>query len=243
MGSPQDYAGRLARLERFLPARRTQAPAIAEPQAGKAEFWHRRRKVIAAGFGKLEELSSHDRADGMTTDVFSTRIAASVSEEPRQGLHRAVFESVAKNIPGRLPAPSVPAGIPQHRRPLDSRHVSNTHNRRPTTVGAGAYPRSGGRAPGRSEPPRQSDFRAAGRRDKLARGIGVGRTPRCGNCGRIDQFAAVAFGVLVPLGAGTEGSQSGEKRRMMCSGTASSDRRQGGQPCSRLSPGLALAPS
>ena len=93
--SSQDYAGRLARLERFLPARRTQAPAIAGPQAGKAEFWQRRRQIIAAGFGKLEELSRHDRADGMTTDVFSTRIAASVSEEPRQGLHRAIFESVA----------------------------------------------------------------------------------------------------------------------------------------------------
>jgi hypothetical protein len=92
---PQDHAGRLARLERFLPARRTQTPAVSRSQAGKAELWHRRRKIIAAGFGKLEELSSHDGADGVTTDVFSARIAASVSEEPRQGLHRAVFESVA----------------------------------------------------------------------------------------------------------------------------------------------------
>ena len=74
--SPQNHAGRLARLERFLPARRTHTPAVAGPQAGKAEFWHRRREIVAAGFGKLEEVSSHDRADGMTTDVFSTRIAA-----------------------------------------------------------------------------------------------------------------------------------------------------------------------
>ena len=119
--SPQQYPGRLARLERFLPARRTQAPAVAGPQAGKAEFWHRRRKIIAPGFGKLEELSSHDGADGMTTDVFSTRMAASVSEEPRQRLHRAVFELVAKNISGRFwPAPSVPAIILQHRQPLTS---------------------------------------------------------------------------------------------------------------------------
>ena len=118
MRSPQDHAGRLARLERFLPACRAQAPTVARSQAGKAELWRRRRKIIAAGLGKLEELSSHDGADGMTTDVFSTRIAASVSEEPRQGLHRAVFESVAQDIPGRSwPAPSVPAVIPQHRRP------------------------------------------------------------------------------------------------------------------------------
>jgi hypothetical protein len=58
-------------------------------------LWNRRRKIIAAGFGKLEELSSHDGADGMTAEVFSTRIAAAVSEEPRDGLHRAVFEWIA----------------------------------------------------------------------------------------------------------------------------------------------------
>jgi hypothetical protein len=40
--SSQDYAGRLARLERVLPARRIEAPAVAGPQAGKAEFWQRR---------------------------------------------------------------------------------------------------------------------------------------------------------------------------------------------------------
>ena len=95
VSSPQDHAGRAARRERFLPARRTQAPAVVGPQAGKAKLWHRRRKIIAVGFGKLEELSSHDGADGVATGVFSTRIAAAVSKEPRNGLHRAVFESLA----------------------------------------------------------------------------------------------------------------------------------------------------
>jgi hypothetical protein len=85
MRSPQNHAGRLAGLERFLPARRTQAPAVAGPQAGKAKLRRRRRKIIAVGFGKLEELSSHDGADGMTADVFSTRIAAAVSKEPVMG--------------------------------------------------------------------------------------------------------------------------------------------------------------
>jgi hypothetical protein len=56
---------------------------------------HRRCQIIAAGFGKLEELSSHDGANDMATDVFSTRVAAAVSKEPCNGLHRAVFESVA----------------------------------------------------------------------------------------------------------------------------------------------------
>jgi hypothetical protein len=55
VSSPQDHAGRAARLQRFAPAGRTQAPAVAGPQAGKAELGHRRRKIIAAGFGKLEK--------------------------------------------------------------------------------------------------------------------------------------------------------------------------------------------
>jgi hypothetical protein len=40
-------------------------------------------------------LVRHDGADGITADVFSTRIATSISKEPRNGLHRAVFESLA----------------------------------------------------------------------------------------------------------------------------------------------------
>jgi hypothetical protein len=43
---------------------------------------HRRRKIIAAEFGKLKELSGHDGADGVAANVFSTRIAAAVSKEP-----------------------------------------------------------------------------------------------------------------------------------------------------------------
>src|SRR5580704_18789546 len=35
VSSPQDHAGRAARLQRFAPAGRTQAPAVAGPQAGK----------------------------------------------------------------------------------------------------------------------------------------------------------------------------------------------------------------
>ena len=37
VSSPQDHAGRLANFQRFLPAGRAQAPAVAGPQAGKAD--------------------------------------------------------------------------------------------------------------------------------------------------------------------------------------------------------------
>src|SRR5271155_2937474 len=62
--SPRETAScAAARLQRFAPAGRTQAPAVAGTQAGKAELGHRRRKIIAAGFGELEKRGGHDGAD------------------------------------------------------------------------------------------------------------------------------------------------------------------------------------
>ena len=46
VSSPQDHAGRMARLQRLLPAGRTQAPTVAGRQAGKAVLRHRRRKIM-----------------------------------------------------------------------------------------------------------------------------------------------------------------------------------------------------
>jgi hypothetical protein len=124
VSSPQDHAGRAAHLQRFAPAGRTQAPAVAGPQAGKAELGHRHREIIAAGFGKLEKRGGHDDADRVAADVFSTGVAAAVTKEPCLGLHRADVEPVAEDIPGRARATStVPAVIPQHCRPLDRRHA------------------------------------------------------------------------------------------------------------------------
>ena len=48
VSSPQDHAGRAARLQRFAPAGRTQTPAVAGPQAGKAELGRRARPLRAA---------------------------------------------------------------------------------------------------------------------------------------------------------------------------------------------------
>ena len=101
VSSPQDHAGRAARLQRFAPAGRTQAPAVAGPQAAKAEFGHRRRKIIAARFGKLEKRGGHDGADRVVAGVFATGVAAAVTKEPRLGLHRADVEPLAEDIPGR----------------------------------------------------------------------------------------------------------------------------------------------
>ncbi len=113
VSSPQDHAGRIARLQRFAPAGRTQAPAVAGPQAGKAELGHRCRKIIAAGFGKLEKRVSHDGADRVAADIFSAGVAAAVTKEARLGAHRTDVKPFAEDIPGRVRATStVPTVVP-----------------------------------------------------------------------------------------------------------------------------------
>ena len=103
----QDHAGRLARLECFLPTRSTEAPTVAGFQALKAEFWHRCRKIVAARFGKLEKLGGHDSADRMATDILSPSVAAAVSKEPRHWSYRADFEPIAEHVTGCAP-PTAP---------------------------------------------------------------------------------------------------------------------------------------
>ena len=111
----QDHAGRLARLECFLPTGCTQAPTIAGFQAAKAELRHRCRKIVAAGFGKLEKPGGHDGADRVATDVLSPSVAAAVSKEPRHWVHRADFEPVTEHVTGcARPTASITAVVPQH---------------------------------------------------------------------------------------------------------------------------------
>ena len=115
MSSPQHHAGRATRLQCFAPAGRAQAPAVAGPEAGKAELGQGRRKIIAARIGKLEKLGSNNDTHRVASDVFSIGVAATVAKEPRLGLHRADVEPVAEDIPRRAWVTStVPAFVPQH---------------------------------------------------------------------------------------------------------------------------------
>src|SRR6476661_3089353 len=100
MSGAQDHAGRLARLECFLPTRSTEAPTVAGFQAAKTEFRHRCRKIVAAGFGKLEKRGGHDGADRVATDILSPSVAAAVSKEPRHWAYRADFEPLTEHVTG-----------------------------------------------------------------------------------------------------------------------------------------------
>src|SRR5262245_10961331 len=62
----------------LLPAGGAQTPAIAGLEAGKLEFRHRRAEVIAAGLGEVQELGSHQHAEGVRAAILSARVAAAV---------------------------------------------------------------------------------------------------------------------------------------------------------------------
>src|SRR5437660_4670673 len=115
--SAQHHVGGLARLERFLPTRRAQAPAVARLEAGKAELRHRRRKIIAAGFGKGEEIGGHDDTNRVAADVLARRVAAAVAKEARHWFYRADFEPLAEHVAGGVaPTFAMRPVIPQHLR-------------------------------------------------------------------------------------------------------------------------------
>jgi hypothetical protein len=115
VSSAQDHAGRLARLECFLPTGCTEAPTVAGFQAAKAEFRPRRRKIVAAGSGKLEERGRHDRADRVAADILLPSVAAAVAKETRHGVYRADFQPVTEHVAGCAPpTAAMTAVVPQH---------------------------------------------------------------------------------------------------------------------------------
>src|SRR5690606_11917184 len=77
----EDDARRGAGLERLLPARRAEAPAVAGPEAREAVFRHRRGEIVSGARAEGEELGRHQRADRMRSHIFAVGVAAAVAEE------------------------------------------------------------------------------------------------------------------------------------------------------------------
>src|SRR5258708_19063407 len=72
--------------ERFLPARRAHAPAVAGLEAGEAVLRHRGGEVVAAGLGEFQEPRRRHDADGVAAAARRTGVAATVAEQPRPPL-------------------------------------------------------------------------------------------------------------------------------------------------------------
>src|ERR1700680_2746658 len=79
-------AWRMAGVERLLPARRAQAPAIARLQPVEAELRQRGREVVAGGLRKRKELGVDLGADRVQPDILGAGIAAAFAVEPGQRL-------------------------------------------------------------------------------------------------------------------------------------------------------------
>jgi len=130
MCSSQDHARRTPHLQRFLPPGCAQTPAITGLQSGKAEFWDRRREIIAAGLRILKKSRGHNGAHGVTTDVFAAGVTAAVAKETRHRAQGADFESIAQHVPGLVaPAAATLASvISQHRDSLHRRSLPRFEN-------------------------------------------------------------------------------------------------------------------
>ena len=143
MCSAQHHARRVPCLQRFLPSRCAQAPAITGLQSRKAEFRDRRREIIAAGLRIFKKSRGHDGAHGVAADVLAAGVAASIAKKTRHRAQGADFESIAQHVLG-LASPAAAAlarVISQHRDSLHRRSFpcfDNVHC--VLSVSASAYP-------------------------------------------------------------------------------------------------------
>jgi hypothetical protein len=88
----------------FLPARRTQhhrSPGLSPPRPNSGTGVE---KIVAARFGKIEKLGSHDRANRITTDP---GVAAAIAIKPCRRFDRAYVKRFPKHVACCRP-PTVP---------------------------------------------------------------------------------------------------------------------------------------
>src|SRR5690242_7605897 len=87
-----------AGVERLLPARRAQAPAVARLEAGEAVLWHRRGEIVAGGLREGEELGGHDDANRVQAVILAAGVAAGVAIEAGQRLGGAGPQRAAQHV-------------------------------------------------------------------------------------------------------------------------------------------------
>src|SRR5262249_8773542 len=95
VGCRQHHAWGGSGLERLLPARRAQAPAVAWLEAGKAEFRVRGGKIVANGLRESQELHRRLYAHSVDTGILRTGVAAAGAVEAGERLGRAEGDRLA----------------------------------------------------------------------------------------------------------------------------------------------------
>lgn len=97
----EHHERRFSRFFCFLPTPSTQTPAITRLEPRKTVLRHRRRQVIPAALRERQEISRHNRAYRVRTDVFSPGITTTVAEKPRHRSLRTYRQRTTENITGR----------------------------------------------------------------------------------------------------------------------------------------------
>src|SRR4051794_3884497 len=87
-------------LQRLLPARGAQTPAVVGLESRKAERGLRSGEIIPAFTRELQERGGHMRTDNMPADVFGAGVAAAVAEEARQWARATLRQRAAQYVAG-----------------------------------------------------------------------------------------------------------------------------------------------
>ena len=98
MGCTQDDVRRHARLQRFLPTRRAQAPSVTRAKSGKPELQPGGHKIVIAQPAVLQEIGCHASADYVRACVPWPGIAASISVKAGEGLLTAQLQRLTQYI-------------------------------------------------------------------------------------------------------------------------------------------------
>ncbi len=97
-----------AGLQRFLPARRTQAPLVARLQSWKTPLQIGSRKIVPGRFRKCQKLGRQHHADRMRTHILRPRIAAAITKKAGHRRRAANAQLTAQHVFGmRLPTGAV----------------------------------------------------------------------------------------------------------------------------------------
>src|SRR5579872_4934588 len=111
----QHHAWRRTSIQRFLPARRAQAPAIARLQTIEAVLRVRGGQVVAGGFAECKEFDGHHDADRMAAEIFGAGVATAVAEKAGHRFGRADVERTAEYVAGRPAARATGCFVERHR--------------------------------------------------------------------------------------------------------------------------------
>ena len=87
-------------LERLLPARYTETPAVARFQPGKTPFRMGRDEIVAHQDRVIQKVARHLRANRVQTDIFRSGAAIAVAVKTRGRLAAARAQVCSEDVRG-----------------------------------------------------------------------------------------------------------------------------------------------